>query len=140
MSPHSPSKRHDFHGEWNYTLLRPTRRRSRAVAKAGGPMVHGGGSGLSLVVTGYNLGEHLYGQDDYFLSYLQPSPPGQPSVIDLRNVRFVDPLGLVGIATLAQSQRQAGRDVTLDGPNNSNVAAYLSRMRLNDALDYLGVG
>ena len=103
-------------------------------------MVNGGGSGLSLVVAGYNLGEHLYGQDDYFLSYLQPSPPGQPSVIDLRNVRFVDPLGLVGIATLAQSQRQAGRDVTLDGPKDSNVAAYLSRMRLNDVLDYLGVG
>ncbi|MDQ1676304.1 MAG: hypothetical protein QOC93_1448 [Actinomycetota bacterium] len=58
--------------------------------------------------------------------------------IDLRELRFVEPLGLVEIAARAEYHRQRGTPVRVHAPTDPSVANYLARMRLGRALTDLG--
>jgi hypothetical protein len=61
------------------------------------------------------------------------------AVLDLRRASFFTPGAIVGLATIAQHNIQAGRPVRLIRPDNDNVANYLSRVRLGRVMDELGV-
>jgi hypothetical protein len=58
--------------------------------------------------------------------------------IDLAALSFCEPLGLVAIAAFADGAREHA-DVRVVAPRDASVARYLSRMRLDQALDDLGV-
>jgi hypothetical protein len=51
---------------------------------------------------------------------------------------FCEPVGLVGLATFVEARLDEGRRVIVTGPSDSNVANYLSRMRVGRLLDSLG--
>jgi hypothetical protein len=72
------------------------------------------------------------------LSSLEPES-SDTLVIDLSSVSFVEPVGLVGLAALAEQARKDNRNVTLISPTNSSVANYLSRMNFGTALGELGI-
>jgi hypothetical protein len=65
-------------------------------------------------------------------------PTGAPCRIDLRALRFVEPLGLVEIAARAEYHRSRGATVRVLAPSDPSVANYLARMRLGRALTELG--
>ncbi|HEY0357091.1 MAG TPA: hypothetical protein VGD11_00835 [Mycobacteriales bacterium] len=58
--------------------------------------------------------------------------------IDLRGLRFTEPLGLVEIAARAEYHRSRGTAVRVLAPADPSVANYLARMRLGRALTELG--
>lgn len=60
-------------------------------------------------------------------------------LIDLTNVDFVDPMGLVTVAVLAESSRKHGVPVVFRNPSNPDINRYLARMHLGQALTDLGV-
>jgi hypothetical protein len=60
-------------------------------------------------------------------------------VLDLGDVTFVLPEGLVAIATFAESIRQSGRTLSVEAPDSTDIANYMSRAHLPQVLDDLGV-
>jgi hypothetical protein len=58
--------------------------------------------------------------------------------LDLRAAAWVEPIGLVMLAALAERQAAEGERVSLRGPASPNIARYLARMRLGTVLDALG--
>ncbi len=75
--------------------------------------------------------------DTDFARYLRPGRK-KNVVIDLSDLRFCHPVGLVAIATHAERYLSEGRRVSVVGPSNPDVANYLSRMRLSQVLSTLG--
>lgn len=61
-------------------------------------------------------------------------------VIDATQASFVDPFGLVAIATIVEAARTDGLELDLRLPADPSVRTYLSRMHLRQALDEMGVG
>ncbi len=70
---------------------------------------------------------------------LKWDPTAPTCVIDLAGAGFVEPAGLVTIAALADRARREGMIVEFTSPNNESVKNYLSRMKLGDILDELGI-
>lgn len=67
------------------------------------------------------------------------TPATSPSVrFDLTRATWVEPVGLVMLAALAERQVRQGGAVKLLAPTNPDVARYLSRMHLGIVLDALG--
>jgi hypothetical protein len=67
-----------------------------------------------------------------------PLPAGGQCRIDLRELRFTEPLGLVEIAARTEYHRSRGTAVRVLAPSDPSVANYLARMRLGRALTDLG--
>lgn len=59
-------------------------------------------------------------------------------VFDLAAAGWVEPVGLVMLASATEHQASSGGRVTLLGPRSPNIARYLARMRLGSVLDALG--
>lgn len=59
--------------------------------------------------------------------------------LDLSGMTFIDPAGLVGLAVAAERASAARRPIDFRRPRNADVATYLSRMRLDEHVDALGV-
>lgn len=68
----------------------------------------------------------------------RPQDPRGRFVIDLRQMSWCEPVGLVMVAALAGHASAQDRDVACYRPRNTNVANYLGRMRLGHVLDVLG--
>ena len=66
-----------------------------------------------------------------------PSTHCRAALVDLQLVEWVEPLGLVAVASFAEGQARLGRRVVLRGPRRPELARYLSRMRLGHVLDRL---
>lgn len=68
--------------------------------------------------------------------------PGDPtsgwSVINLRNLQWIDPAGLVALAVFAEAQADIGRPPYLYGPEDLSRARYLSRMHVGEVITDLG--
>lgn len=62
-----------------------------------------------------------------------------PVVIDLSEASWADPVVIAGVAAVAQRAKVDQREVTFNTPLNPDAQGYLSRMRLGQALDALGV-
>lgn len=60
-------------------------------------------------------------------------------VLDLSGAGFIDPFGLVTIASLAEASIDEGREVELQLPRLRSVRSYLARAHLRDAMETLGV-
>jgi hypothetical protein len=71
------------------------------------------------------------------LLHIHSTAPGHCR-IDLRGLRFTEPLGLVEIAARAEYHRSRGTAVRVLAPSDPSVANYLARMRLGRALTELG--
>lgn len=69
---------------------------------------------------------------------LAPAAEG-PVVLDLHAARWIEPIGLVAVAALAEQARASGRGVRLLRPARAELAHYLARMRLGAVLDRLEV-
>lgn len=67
--------------------------------------------------------------------------PGDPesgvAVVNMRALGWIDPAGLVAIATFAESQWRIGRVPRLIAPDSDQLARYLARMHLGDVIDGL---
>jgi hypothetical protein len=72
------------------------------------------------------------------LANFRPASESGTALIDLRDATWVEPIGLVAIASYASAQAEGGREVYLAGPRDFHVANYLSRMRLGLAIEELG--
>lgn len=59
--------------------------------------------------------------------------------LDLANVTFVEPCGLVGIAALADKAVHEGRTVEFTTPRRQDVRNYLARMGLGEVLSGLSI-
>ncbi len=59
--------------------------------------------------------------------------------IDLSKADFVDPMGLVTVAVLAESSKKQGLPVSFRNPSNPDTNRYLARMHLGQALTDLGI-
>gem|GEM_PF-3998259 len=59
-------------------------------------------------------------------------------LLDLTGMRFCEPIGLVFIAALTEHVIREGERVIVRGPDDTNVANYLARMRLGSVLAGLG--
>jgi hypothetical protein len=59
-------------------------------------------------------------------------------VVDLRDVRWVDPVHLVSVAAEAEAAHRDGLSFRLHGPAAPDRARYASRMRLGDVVTSLG--
>ena len=59
--------------------------------------------------------------------------------IDLARLDFIEPVGLVAVAVVAERAHSSGRAVRFTGPDNIDRADYLARMRLAGAFDALGI-
>ena len=79
----------------------------------------------------------LLGEGDPLILAEGSAPAGQCR-IDLRSLRFVEPLGLVEVAARAEYHRRRGECVRVLAPLDPSVANYLARMRLGRALTELG--
>ena len=55
----------------------------------------------------------------------------------MRALGFIDPAGLVAIATFAESQWRIGRTVQLIAPDSEQLARYLTRMHLGEVIKEL---
>jgi hypothetical protein len=76
-------------------------------------------------------------QDRADRSVRPPSEKGR-ALIDLKGTTFVDPFGLVAVAGILDDAAGRGDEVEVVRPDSSDVAMYLSRMRLADAIDAAG--
>jgi len=93
-------------------------------------------------ISALSLGEHLKISGSISPTRLLDAleGPGAPQlVIDLSGASWVQPVGLVGIAAIAESARREERQVMFLTPTDGNVANYVSRMRLGLAFDSLHV-
>lgn len=68
---------------------------------------------------------------------LVPASRGGTALVDLRLVEWVEPVGLVAVASFAEGEARRGRRVLLRSPRRPELARYLSRMRLGRVLDAL---
>jgi hypothetical protein len=59
-------------------------------------------------------------------------------VVDLRDVRWVDPVHLVSVAAEAEAAHRSGLAFRLHGPSAPDRARYAARMRLGDVVASLG--
>ena len=64
-------------------------------------------------------------------------PESSVAIVNMRALKWIDPAGLVAIATFAESQWRIGRVPRLIAPDNSNLARYLTRMHVGDVIDSL---
>jgi anti-sigma regulatory factor (Ser/Thr protein kinase) len=88
---------------------------------------------MDLVVTGRGA------LTDYdFARHIAPSQPGRRR-IDLSGARFVDPFGLVTIATLAERAVDDGHVLDFAAPEDGDCCRYLHRMGLAEVLEGLDV-
>ncbi len=71
---------------------------------------------------------------------LRPTASVQRLLLDLRNAAWVEPIGLVMLAAMAERHvsRVAGGTVIFEAPRARSVARYLARMRLGSVPDNLG--
>lgn len=74
-----------------------------------------------------------------FLRHLHDRALPWERTLDLRRMRFCEPLGLVAVAAFAEQALLAGERVVVRGPVEPSIARYLSRMRLGAVLAGLGV-
>lgn len=74
-----------------------------------------------------------------FLRHLHDRAHPWERTLDLRRMRFCEPLGLVALAAFAEGALLAGERVVVRGPTEPSIARYLSRMRLGAVLAGLGV-
>jgi hypothetical protein len=73
-------------------------------------------------------------------SWQRKSEDETSAVVDMRDVRWVEPRGLIAVLLHAEYQKKRyGRRVRVLAPSNPSLAAYLCRMRLDDHLDRLGI-
>ena len=63
-------------------------------------------------------------------SHTRPTS-GDVTQIDLARAAFIDPMGLVLVATLLDRAAAEGRSVSFTGPRDPELAAYLGRMGLS---------
>lgn len=73
-----------------------------------------------------------------FADFLRARASVHRITVDLRRLRFTEPLGLVGIAAFVDNATRSGQRVIVESPSDPNVARYLSRMRLGNLLAGLG--
>ncbi len=73
-----------------------------------------------------------------FLSHLTEHQSRAHGTIDLTEMSFCEPLGLVGIAAFADGAVRRGKRVVVLSPQEPAVANYLSRMHLGETLAALG--
>lgn len=73
-----------------------------------------------------------------FANFLRPRRDSFRINVDLRRMRFCEPLGLVGIAAFVEQAARAGERVVVQEPLDDNVGNFLSRMRLGNVLAGLG--
>lgn len=59
--------------------------------------------------------------------------------MDLSQLTFIDPAGLVSLAVVAERAVAANRRVQFRKPEDNDLVNYLARMRLGDGLDVLGI-
>jgi hypothetical protein len=69
---------------------------------------------------------------------LRPRTSEHWTSIDLRRLTFAEPIGLTAIAAFTEEQLRAGHRVLVRSPEDSSVARYLARMRLDETLAALG--
>jgi hypothetical protein len=62
----------------------------------------------------------------------------ESGVLDLRRAVWVEPIGLVMLAALAEGQARLDRTLRLIAPAEPSIARYLARMRLGQVLEELG--
>lgn len=74
-----------------------------------------------------------------FLRHLHDRAQPWERRLDLRQMRFCEPLGLVALTAFAEGALLAGERVVVRGPTEPSIARYLSRMRLGAVLAGLGV-
>ena len=67
-------------------------------------------------------------------SHTRPTS-GDVTRIDLARAAFIDPMGLVLVATLLDSASADGRTVVFTNPRDPDLAAYLARMGVNGEPD-----
>ncbi len=67
------------------------------------------------------------------------SEPGR-TLIDLRKASWVDPFGIATVAGLLEHGARRGDEIHVRGPELPDVASYLSRMHLGDAIETAGTG
>lgn len=70
-----------------------------------------------------------------FLRHLRPRALVHRTSIDLSGLTFCDPLGLVGLAAIAEGALARNERVLVRGPRRPEIARYLSRMRLDATQD-----
>jgi hypothetical protein len=70
--------------------------------------------------------------------HLRPAA-GRVVLLDLEQLRFSEPAGIVSLAVLSDLATSVGRSVEFRAPANENSASYLARMRLGQHLDRLGI-
>lgn len=75
---------------------------------------------------------------DHTDRYVRVSAEPGRTLIDLCGARFVDPFGLVAVAGLLDDAVGRDRDVEVLPPASEDVARYLARMRLGEAIDAAG--
>lgn len=73
-----------------------------------------------------------------FPQFLVERPHDDAVVIDLNNLRSIDPAGLVTIAIAVSSARRSGRAITLTVPRDNQVTDLLSAAGLGDILRMSG--
>jgi hypothetical protein len=73
-----------------------------------------------------------------FLNALRDQAVPWQTTLDLSRMTFCEPIGLVGIAAVAERALARGARVVAKRPIDSNVARYLARMRLGAVLAALG--
>lgn len=64
--------------------------------------------------------------------------PGR-ACIDLSSARFVDPFGLVTVATVVEACTLSGSTADIKWPKSEDLRRYLSRMHLGEAVTMLGL-
>lgn len=75
---------------------------------------------------------------DDLCQHLRPAR-GRTLVLDLEQLTFVEPAGIVSLAVLSDLATTAGRHVEFRAPSSDSSATYLARMRLGQHLDDLGI-
>lgn len=70
---------------------------------------------------------------------IQPSLIDDTSIVDLSGARWFTPFGLVSVLAFIEAQARTGVSVRFTPPTDPSHRSYLSRMRLGDRLDHLGV-
>jgi hypothetical protein len=97
-------------------------------------MIRNGPYGVHFIVT---CPQGLLGEGDPLI-LAEGGAPAEQCRIDLRTLRFAEPLGLVEVAARAEYHRRRGERVRVLAPLDPSVANYLARMRLGRALTDLG--
>lgn len=73
-----------------------------------------------------------------FHRHLRPQARPRRTALNLRGMTFCDPMGLVGVAAIAERALRSGERVVVQAPRRLDVARYLARMRLGSVLAAMG--